>query len=82
MAIRQVTATGKDSEGDMTKLCGDFGSSTKQQAIDDSESGAHEYRSGGSLVEVVHDSSVSGGKYLRTKPNGGTANNLDNLPDC
>ncbi|MCP4306089.1 MAG: DUF3892 domain-containing protein [bacterium] len=82
MATRQVTATGKNSDGDITKLCGAFGTRTKLGAISDIEQGVHTYMSGNSVIEVVNDPSVTGGKYLRTRPGGGVSNNLDNLPDC
>ncbi len=79
---RQVRATGKDADGDITRLCGSFGSRSKQGAISDIESGVHVYAAGNSLIEVVRDSSVSGGKYLRIRPDGGGARGLDALPDC
>jgi Protein of unknown function (DUF3892) len=82
MAVRHVTSTGKATDGDITKLCGSFGSISKQDAISDIEDHNHVYKSGDSRIEVVHDSTVSGGKYLRTRPGGGTANNLESLPDC
>jgi len=82
MANRQVTATGKNSDGDITKLCGSWGSRTKSEAISDIESGQHAYRSGTRLIEVITDPTVGGGKYLRSRPDGGTGNNLDSLPDC
>lgn len=82
MPIRHVTATGKATDGDIAKLCGNFGSISKQDAISDIEDHAHVYKSGDSTIAVVHDSTVSGGKYLRTRSGGGTVNNLENLPDC
>jgi hypothetical protein len=84
MATREVKRSGKDRDGDITRLCGDGDSwsVSKAQAIADIESGDIRYKSGGSVVEVVVDPSVSGGKYLRTRPGGGQANNLDELEDC
>lgn len=82
MATRNVTATGKDKDRDITKLCGSFGEVAKWTAISDIEGGVHDYRSGGDKIIVVRDSSVVGGKYLRTVADGDPKNNLDNLPDC
>lgn len=89
MADRPVRKTGKDSEGDITSLCND-GSSwspvSKAQAIRDIENGTHTYfvpwNSGRTEIRVVVDSSVSGGKYLRTDRDSTSRNNLDDLPDC
>ncbi len=82
MATRQVTRTGKDPDGDITKLCGSFGSRSKLDAISDITNGVHVYKSGTSTVEVVRDASVKDGMYLRTKADASTGNNLDELPDC
>ena len=82
MATRQVTATGKDTDGDITKLCGSFGSRNKLDAISDIRNGIHVYKSGTSTVEVVRNAAVKDGLYLRTKADATTGNNLDELPDC
>lgn len=82
MATRQVTATGKDRDGDITKLCGSFGSRSKLDAISDITNGVHVYKSGTSIVEVVENPTVKDGMYLRTKADGSTGNNLDELKDC
>jgi hypothetical protein len=86
MADRRVTHTGKDRDGDITKLCntGELWSPrAKADAIGDIESGTHSYyvRSsrGRSDVHVVNGQT---GKYLRTDPDGEAGNNLDELPDC
>ena len=86
MADRQVTETGKDSDGDITSLC-NLGQSwsprTKAGAIGDIEANTHTYyvqsSSGRSDIHVVDGPT---GKYLRTDPNGASGDNLDNLPDC
>lgn len=85
MADRRVTATGKDSDGDITSLCnpGEWWSSvSKSHAIKDIESKTHRYYvrtgSGEADVNVVKGSS---GKYLRTDPES-AVDNLDDLPDC
>jgi hypothetical protein len=75
---RQVKATGKDDDGDITSLKGGFGEVPLAQAIRDIESGAARYSVGESEVTVVKGHA---GKYLRTAPDGQTGNNLDSLPD-
>ncbi len=86
MADRKVTASGKDKDGDITKLCngGDWGSRAKADAIRDIEGNAHSYyvqQAGTNRVEVrvVNE---GGSKYLRTTADKSSNNNLDNLPDC
>ncbi|WP_394855133.1 DUF3892 domain-containing protein [Dietzia maris] len=39
-------------------------------------------RRGRTEIKVVKDSSVSGGKYLRTTRDNSTKNNLEDLEDC
>ena len=82
MADRYVTRTGKDVDGDITKLCnpGKFWSPrSKQDAISDIESRNHTYyvrwTSGRTKIQVVNG-------YLRTDRDGTSKNNLDELPDC
>lgn len=89
MADRRVFRTGKDSDGDITSLCASgqaWSPRPKSKAISDIRSGTHTYfvrnNAGRSDIEVVRDSSVSGGEYLRTDPNGSCSDNLDDLPDC
>ena len=84
MADRRVTGTGKDGEGDITSLCGSWGSSTKTQAIADIELDLHRYYTHAANgteadVEVVNGTT---GKYLRTDPDKSLADNLGDLPDC
>jgi hypothetical protein len=86
MADRAVTQTGKDADGDITRLCnpGEFWSPrSKQDAIDDIELGNHTYyvpwNSGRTAIRVVDGPN---GKYLRTDRDGTSKNNLDDLPDC
>jgi hypothetical protein len=84
MADRRVTSTGKDNSGDITSLCGSWGSQSKASAIIDIESGTHRYYTHASNgaeadVEVVNGAT---GKYLRTDPDKTTADNLGDLPDC
>lgn len=87
MAERQVIASGKDSDGDITKLCkaGEAWSPRlKADAIRDIDSNAHSYfviwpdgkRTPITVVNGPH------GKYLRTVRDGSTTNNLRDLPNC
>ncbi|MDU7523825.1 MAG: DUF3892 domain-containing protein [Roseomonas mucosa] len=88
MAKRYVTKTGKDRNGDITKLCnaGEIWSPrSKADAIRDIEGGSHEYFVKWTVYEetkirVVNDPKK--GKYLRTDRDTTTRNNLDDLPDC
>lgn len=84
MARRRVTRTGKDRDGDITKLCGPTWSASKSQAIRHIERGINSYyvqdRYG--RTADVHVVKGSTGKYLRTDPNSNCSDNLDNLPDC
>ena len=84
MADRQVTATGKDPDGDITKLCGGWGSASKAQAIGDIESRTHTYyvQQPGTTRVDVHVVDGPSGKYLRSDPDSSSKNNLDNLPNC
>ena len=86
MADRRVTATGKDSDGDITRLCnsGEFWSPrSKADAVRDIENSTHSYyvNRAGHRSEV-HVVTVSGKKHLRTNADTSSQNNLDNLPDC
>ena len=84
MADRKVTKTGKDTDGDITKLCGSWGSASKATAISDIDHGTNSYYvqqpgCGRSDIHVVNGPT---GKYLRSDPDKTSNNNLDNLPDC
>lgn len=84
MADRQVTSTGKDTDGDITKLCGGWGSRLKADAIRDIEGSTHAYYvrgTGGTRIDV-HVVNGRTGKYLRTDPDKTSSNNLDDLPNC
>ena len=86
MADRRVKKTGKDNDGDITKLCNsDFNWSPrlKSDAINDIEKGHHTYY----VHEDNHRTDVhvveeNGKKYLRTDKDSTSKNNLDNLPNC
>lgn len=87
MAKRYVTKTGKDQDGDITKLCNagaDWSPRQKAGAISDIESGLHEYwvnwaNSPETKIRVVNGPT---GKYLRTDRDSTSRNNLDDLLDC
>jgi uncharacterized protein DUF3892 len=86
MTDRAVRKTGKDQDGDITKLC-DSGQAwsprSKADAIRDIENGIHTYHvpweSGRTEIHVVNGAS---GKYLRTDRDDTSKNNLDDLDDC
>lgn len=84
MADRQVTASGKDKDGDITKLCksGEVWSPRqKANAIRDIGNGLHTYyvqQPGTSRVNIT----VVNGTYLRSTADKSSKNNLDYLPDC
>ena len=86
MAERRVRQTGKDAQGDITSLCNTgeaWSPRSKANAIADIEGNVHRY-----FVQETGDRAnvhvVDGptGKYLRTTADSGSANNLDNLPNC
>ena len=86
MAGRAVYKTGKDLDGDITKLCNAnqlWSPRKKSDAIRDIETGVHSYyvpwRLGRTEIHVVDGPT---GKYLRTDSDDTSRNNLDDLPDC
>lgn len=84
---RYVTKTGKDEDGDITKLCNDdaaWSPRLSEDAIGDIESGGHEYWVSWPGEEETEIHVVRGvtRKYLRTDRDDTSANNLDDLPDC
>ena len=80
----RVTATGKDSDGDITKLCGSSWSTSKATAIREIETGTFEYfvNEAGYRSTVVVRKRSDGTKYLTTLADKTNKNNLDNLDDC
>jgi hypothetical protein len=87
MAKRYVRATGKNTQGDITRLCnaGEFWSPrSKADAINDIEQNLHEYWVNWANAPETKIRVVSGstGKYLRTDRDTTSRNNLDDLPDC
>ena len=86
MIERQVTATGKDSDGDILRLCNSgktWSPRSKAGAIADIEEKTVTYYVGtGSSRVDIHVVKGTNGKYLRTDPDKTSRNNLDDLPDC
>jgi hypothetical protein len=84
MTDRRVTQTSKDSDGDITGLCGSFGSVTTSRAITDIEDKINTYYVQDYLARRADIEVVNGPtrKYLRTDPNSNCSDNLDSLPDC
>ena len=88
MADRRVKASGKDKDGDITKLCNSgeaWSPRMKADAIDDIEAKRHRYYTqdrNGNQSDVHVVTKRDGTKYLRTDPDGKSEDNLDNLPDC
>ena len=86
MTDRRVTQTGKDTDGDITKLCNpraDWSPRPKAGAIRDIDAGIHTYhvQTGTRRTEIQVVKGQTG-KYLRTTGDSSDSNNLDNLPDC
>ena len=85
MSDRRVTNTGKDSGGDITRLCNPSQgwARSKEDAIRDIENSIHTYYvfdgTTRTEIRVVRGRT---GKYLRTDPDRTSKNNLDELPDC
>ncbi|MGS2743587.1 DUF3892 domain-containing protein [Halomonas sp. LS-001] len=87
MADRRVTATGKNSDKDITKLCNSpewWSPRSKADAISDIELNIHTYyvTDGGGRRADIHVAGSGASKYLRTNADSSSSNNLDNLPDC
>ena len=87
MADREVKRSGKDRDGDITRLCNSgesWSPRMKRDAINDIESNTHSYFvrwNGGDRTEIRVVNGPSG-KYLRTDRDSTSKNNLDDLPDC
>ena len=84
MTNQRGTRTGKNSNRDITSLCGPaFGKVLKSQALADIKHDPYSYY----VEEVVPRVYVrvghrNGVEYLTTYADGYSKNNLDNLPDC
>jgi hypothetical protein len=85
MADRKVERTGKDPDGDITKLCGGgiWSPRMKADAIRDIDLNLHTYYVQTGIYRTnIHVVNGPTGKYLRTDPDTTNSNNLDDLPDC
>lgn len=86
MADRRVRATGKDRDGDITRLCNGMSSwspRSKADAIVDIRYHIHTYyveeQSPRTVVTVVNR---YGRQHLQTTADNSHQNNLSNLPSC
>lgn len=80
---QRVTKSGKDSQGNITKLCWSSGSVSKADAISAIERDDKAYYVEEQSPKVyVHVYTSGGVKHLRTTADKNSKNNLDNLPDC
>lgn len=80
---RRVTGSGKNWQGDITSLCGTWGTVDKDTAIGHIENRTHRYyvyEQAPAVDVIVVREGFS--KYLRTTPDRSNNNNLDNLPGC
>jgi hypothetical protein len=84
MTDRRVKRSGKDRDGDITSLCGDWGSVTKATAIREIDGRANTYFVQDARLRRADVQVVNGptGRHLRTDPNSSCSDNLDSLPDC
>jgi hypothetical protein len=86
--LRQVTRTRKNSDGDITHLCGAGDARWEPVPVDQAsgqiKTGAVVYftSSNGQDAFVRVVDAGGGRKYLRSQADPTAANNLDNLPDC
>jgi hypothetical protein len=74
-----VDRSGKDTKGNVIKICGNGWAHTATLAIANIRAQTHEYRvlrANGPYVRPYGDS------FLRSDQDPTTGNNLDNLPDC
>jgi hypothetical protein len=79
----RIDRVSKDNNSDITHVISTQGGIyTKAEAREMIESGKYTFyvKETGVAIEVVYDSSVDGGFYLRSERDGNLGNNLDNLP--
>lgn len=87
MAERAVVQSKKDRDGDILALCNPdehWSPRSKANAIQDIESGLHQYYvpwNDGTKTSI-HVVNGPAGKYLRTDKDNTSNNNLDDLPNC
>lgn len=87
MSDRRVTKSGKDRDGDITKLCHEgqpWSPRSKSDAIRDIRLKHHRYyvEEDGTRAYIDVATHPNGHLYLRTRGDSSKANNLDSLPDC
>ena len=84
MARRRVTKSEKDSDGDITGVCGpEYYYRAKWGVIEDITAELHEYYvSEAGYESTVHVYEQNGVQHIKTFADASSANNLDNLPDC
>ena len=84
MAIeRRVKRSGKDTHGNITSLCGDWGTATKGTAIAEIDAKTCVYFVEEQLPRVTVVVYAEGGtKHLKTTKDATNKNNLDKLPAC
>lgn len=76
----RVTNTSKDSDGDITGLCGTTWRVPKEEAIRDIRNDRHSYDvAPGVYVRVATRGAT---QYLTTDADSTSTNNLNNLKDC
>lgn len=87
MIVRQVKATRKDPNGNITQLCNEdewWSPESSVEVIRDIETGSYRYyvQVGLATQVNIHVAGTGSNKYLRTDPDSTLINNLDELPDC
>lgn len=89
MITRYVTRTGKDSHGNITKLCNpneEWSPRSAKNVIKDIEDPdidiSYCSKSGKKTAPIIVVEKKDGTKYLWSVWDGSTENNLDVLPDC
>lgn len=87
MALRKISKTKKDSDGDIIALCNPgepWSPVSKDQAIREIDGGMHEYYTDilGQRAKIIVVKDHNGKKFLRTDKDSSTSNNLGELPNC
>ncbi|APF32858.1 DUF3892 domain-containing protein [Microbacterium paludicola] len=80
---KQVTGSKKNTDGDITGLCGSGWSHTKSEVVTNIQSGRESYYVSVNGRQVMVGARIrNGAYYLTTAPDGYKPNNLDDLRDC
>ncbi len=80
MTTRNVTGSSKDEDGDITGLCGPWGSADKATVIKHIKNGPDDYKVNNRTKVMTYE--VDGTTHIKTVPNGDSRDNLDSLPNC